>query len=364
MTKSEQQDLIVDAVYEDPHGILLLSPRVGKTKIAIDIIKQNKYENILWVTESVKLRDVDIPAEFKKWSALGYLNATDVICYGTLKKIPNLELYDIIILDEIQNLTPDNGTCLLPLFSPILGLTGTMPKHEEKLDLYKELSLKILYEIGIEEAVDQGLIADYEIKVHKIYPNNTLKNIKAGSKAKPFMTTEYKQLDYINKSISKSYYIKGGEKLMQYLVMNRMHNIYNSPTKTAYAKDLIKSLKGRILIFAGSIAQAEELCKHTYHSKTNNAGMFSFQEGIIDTLACVNSGGTGFTYTNVDHFIIVQANSNKKGDVTQKVARSFMKQKDYKASVHIIELIGTQDTVWVNSALESFEESKVTNINN
>ena len=73
-------------------------------------------------------------------------------------------------------------------------------------------------------------------------------------------------------------------------------------------------------MFAGGIEQAEEICKNTYHSKRDDKDLQAFLEGKIDKLACVNAGGVGFTYRDVDNFVIVQVNSDGKGDATQKIA--------------------------------------------
>ena len=61
------QEEILDSLKAPPHGIYLLSHRIGKTAIAISIIKKFKFKSILWITPSTQLRDVDIPNEFIKW---------------------------------------------------------------------------------------------------------------------------------------------------------------------------------------------------------------------------------------------------------------------------------------------------------
>ena len=40
--------------------------------------------------------------------------------------------------------------------------------------------------------------------------------------------------------------------------------------------------------------------------------MTKFMKGKINTLACVNAGGVGYTYRDVDNFLITQINSNGK----------------------------------------------------
>lgn len=363
MTNAERakiQDEIVDGIINDPHGIVLLSPRIGKTRIGIEVIKRRKAASVLWVTSEVKLRDIDIPADFKKFQALSLLHFTDIICYGTLNNIPDLTCYDLIILDEVQHLTEGNSGGLYNILdtTPILGMTGKMPKHEEKLKIYADLELDILKEVNIDDAVDMGLVADYKIIVHQIAPDNIEKNIEAGSPKKRFLQSEHAQLAYLDRAIMRASYTD--EKKKGYLIRNRMHQIYRSPTKFKLAQKLREEYEGRKLFFCGSIAQADAMCEHTFHSKTSGEAMDAFKKGAIDEISCVNAGGTGHTYENVQHFFIVQANSNRRGDVTQKIARALLLQEDYVGCVHILCLTGTQDEKWVASALEDFDQSKIT----
>lgn len=361
MNRTQIQDQIIADLPERPHGILDLSIRMGKTRITTLLLKKDNVENILWVTPNTKLRDEDIPAEIKKWWNKTALQRFDIICWSSLAKIPNLGHYDTIVLDEIQYITPANAENLLLLDhqTNIIGLTGTMPKHIEKKELFQTLDLKVLKSVHIDEAVDNNIIADYEITVHEIAPDNINKDIKAGSKTKPFMTTEYKQLEFLSKAVGRAMY--GDKKQLQFRILQRMRGIYDSKSKMTLAKKLRDSLKGRKLFFCASIKQAEEVCEHRYHSKTTDKDLKAFQAGEIDSIAMVNAGGTGFSYRDVDHFIIVQANSDKRGDVTQKIGRSLLNQgKGYKAQIHICELIGTQDSKWVASALEKFNTNKIT----
>ena len=361
-SKTEIQKEIVEGLQEPSHGLLRLAPRVGKTKIGIDIIKKEKPKRILWVTPNAKLRDVDIPTEFKVWRALRYLKKTDIICYASLSTHEGR--YDKIILDEYQDITISN---VLPLlngkisYETIIGLSGTHPKHREKQEIYDKLNLKFLSDMSIDEAVESNLIAPYRIKVIEIDLNSTNKNVTSGSKDRPFMQTEQEKYTYLSRLI--------GAKLAQNLVvpkfyyLNRMRFIYNLKSKQDFAKKLISKLEGRTLIFTGTIAQAEDLCENTYHSKTDDAMYNKFLEGKIKNLACVNSGGIGSTYKGVDNFVIVQVNSNGKGDSTQKIARSLVLQEGYVANIYILVAKGTSDEVWKDRVLEDFDISNVEHIN-
>ena len=359
MTKTERnriQKEIVDSIPRNAQGRLLLAPRVGKTKVMIDIIKRDKPDSILWVTPSAKLAEIDIPKEFETWKAKRYLKKLKIFTWASLNKITGV--YDLIVLDEEQFATENNIENLLngSLKGRILSMTGVPTKHIEKLYLYHRLNLKVLYRLPINEAVEIGLLSNYTIKVVQV-PLSNVKNIKAGSKKKAFLTSEVKQYEWLSKVVREAIFQKRAD--IKFRILNRMRFIKNSLSKLEAAQLLLSKLEGRILLFAGSIKQAEKLCEHTYHSQSDDKKYQMFQKGEIQRIAMVNSGGTGHTYKEIDHLIMVQADSDKNGLTSQKVARTLLAQKDYKATIWIISLVGTQDEKWVDSALDNFDRSKV-----
>lgn len=351
-TKTEIQDEIVVNLPPNSHGILLLAPRVGKSRVTIQTIKKEKPKSILWVTPSIKLRDVDIPSEFKTWKAKTFLKKTKIICWSSLSKVKGK--YDKIILDEYQYITEENVKSLLNgniKYKSILALSGTHPKGEGKNEILKALKLEILEEIGIEEAVEQKLIADYTINILKVKVDSLRKDVRGGSKEKPFATTERKQYDYLTSVIANT--------SAKWAVMKRMRLIQNSISKEIAAKELISRLKGRKLIFAGSIAQAEKLSPYTYHSKTNSVNLDKFMEKENDTLCCVKAGGVGFTFKEVETCVIVQVDSDSTGATSQKLLRALLAQGDYKANIWIVCLMDTVDQNWLASTLLNFDSAKI-----
>ena len=361
MNREESYKKVRDNYKAGNSGIYVLPVRYGKTRLGIDISKINKAKSILWVTPSAKLANIDIHNEFIKWKSRSLLKNLVTSTYASLHKV--IGSFDLIILDEIQFITENNSKNLLNgklSYKTIVGLTGTLPEHEEKIEIYKKLNLNILEDITIDDAVDNDIIADYTINVIECNMDSSNRNIIAGPKAKPFKTTEAAQYDYLTKAVNKMMY---SNRDMKFAILKRMRAIYNSPTKLNLAKYLVNNLKGRKLIFSGGIEQADSLSTYTYHSKTDDKYLEEFLNGNIDTLSCVNAGGTGFTYTNVNHFIIVQANSNKSGEVTQKIGRALLKQKNYKAEVWVLCLLNTQDEKWVTNALKSFDATKINYIN-
>lgn len=361
ITRNQIQAQIVQSIPSPPHGLALLSPRVGKTKIGIDIIKREKPKSILWVTPSTKLRDKDIPEEFIKWRAKTYLKKTNVVCYASLSKVQGN--YDLVVLDEYQDVSENNTT---PFFNgtitykSILGLSGTHPKHKEKQNILDKFNLKVVKKMTIDEAVESKLIAPYEITVIETNLDSKEKYIKAGSKKKPFLNTEFNQYKYLTRLINIKLFNR--ETVPTFFYLNRMRFIYNLKSKTKFAKDFIDKLEGRTLIFAGSIEQSQKLCEYTFNSKTSEEALETFMNEKINRLACVNSGGVGFTFRNVQNFVIVQVNSNKKGDATQKIARSLVLQENYKANIYIIVVRDTVDEKWKDLVLKDFDINKVKHV--
>lgn len=351
------QKEIVDFLDPKPHGRLLLAPRLGKTKLIIDIIKKNNPQSILWVTPMPHLADEEIPAEFETWKAKKFLSKLKTTTWKSLNKLKGH--YTTIILDEEQFATELNTSTLLSgelTADYIISMTGAQTKHENKTIIYDRLNLPVLYKFDINEAVDVGILSNYSIKVVEIAMDNEL-NVEAGNKTKKFMTSESANYNYLTKAMQSALNQRRPD--AKFKILNRMRAVYNSKTKTEAAKTIIENEKGRKLMFCASIKQAEELCKNTYHSKTDNTNLKAFIKGDIDEVSMVNTGGVGTTYKGIDHLLMTQADSDNNGLTTQKICRTLLYQENYEATVWILCLVGTQDEKWVKSALENFDPSKV-----
>lgn len=429
LNKTHIQDNIVSELPPIVHGILLVAMRVGKTRITIEQLKKENCNSVLWVTPSPTLRDKDLPEEFIKWDAKNILNKTKFITYNVLSK--EIGNYDKIILDELQDLTIKNSKTIITdelQYNSIIGLTGKLPKHKEKLELYSKLNLNIIKEINIDDAINLNLISNY-----KLFIINTklseIKDLEINTKTISFKTSEKDNYDYLNKQIEKedlknviqynfsenrikffnkdytlkpfipkfecdqsylilhekersigyiairdgkifgkkgdthsNYTVKDNDLVFRptrFAILNRMRFIYNLKSKTQIAKQLIPKLKGRTIVFSGSIEQAESISKNTFHSKSDKINLERFKNKEIDLLSCVNSGGIGFTFNNISNIVIVQSNSDKKGNITQKIARALLLDDITNVNIFIICADETVDKKWVNLAIENINENRI-----
>lgn len=354
--KTQIQNNIVSELPNPVHGLLLLSMRIGKTRIAIEIVKKENCQSLLWVTPNTKLRDEDIPKELKLWN----LNInTKIVCYGSLHKIKGY--FDKIILDEYQAITTSNTESLLNgniTFGTILGLSGTHPKHPEKNDILRMLNLKVIKKITLDDAVDMEIVSEYKITAISTELDKINKNVTGGTKKNPFLTTEQSNYSYLNSAVTRAF-ASGDSFWSKIAVSKRMHFIYNLQSKIEVAKKLIASLGGNTLCFSGSIAKAEEISKHCYHSKCDDKHLKLFQSEKSNILSCVNSGSVGFTFKNVNNVVIIQINSNESGTVDQKLARGLLFKEGHIANIYMLYCKDTVDEKWFKRAIEDVDPSKI-----
>jgi hypothetical protein len=133
----------------------------------------------------------------------------------------------------------------------------------------------------------------------------------------------------------------------------------NRQKKEVFKKYVNSQSTGRNLIFSNSIKDSEDLGFPTYNSKTTETNLKLFNDYSIDTLSMVNSGGTGFTFRNVNNIFIQQCSSNRNGDITQKLGRGLINDGT-KTVVWLFKLSVNKDEEWVSNVVSRFKNAKIT----
>ena len=214
---------------------------------------------------------------------------------------------------------------------------------------------------NLDNAVSDELVAPYKIDVVELSLDHDTKNITAGSKSKPFQTTEALQYQYLDK-VAKKAMMSSNKNFAKFKILERMRFIYNLPSKLRAARDILDVLPEdkKVLIFAGSIAQADSVCEYRYHSNTDDTDYQKFCKGKIMRLSVVEGITEGVNIPNLDYILMIQAKSNAVYMI-QKIGRLLRKTEDASKVGHVIilETIGTQDTRWVVKALDSFDPSRI-----
>lgn len=384
-------------------GILAMGTGTGKTKVALDrawkLLLKKGPENlrILLAVPTTKLRDENWPQEIADWNYYPLIEERGIwnaFCYASLATKPSGH-YDLVILDEGHRSTEYNSQVFENItYNELMVLTATVPTDREKRKLLLSLA-PIVFEYHIDQAVDDGLVADYDLVVIEVPPDNTNKYIPAGNKKKPFKQTEAANYKF-KTSIIEPLQIKLREKekelfiveqlatdkdpmldeileldrevkkmqaRLKPLIMQRAQLVYNMKSKTAAAKTILREIvtsTNRTLVFAGSIAQCETLCAPmVYHSKSDDKWLAMFKAEEIHFLGVVNALNEGHNIPNLDQALIVQASSNER-DLVQRIGRVIRYRPGFKGKIYLLVSTGTVDEKWVASALSNINPDRIT----
>lgn len=334
-------------------GILNLCPRFGKIFTTINILEELKPKSVLIAYPDNKIKD-SWKQDFEK---RGYDDSH--VTYTThlsLKK--HLEKqFDLVVIDEIHLLSEAQIEAvrdMIEINNHILGLTGTLSRHTEAT-LCDELGLCVLATYTIEQAIEEGVIVDYQITVVTVPLDNTRKQ-----QYKAKLRTEKQQFDsygYVIDSLERQ------GKATMFLRLARMRIVQNSIAKMEKTRALLKKHKDeRVLVFCGVTKIADQLGIPSYHSKKEEKQVFDdFVSGKGKHLAVVKIGNTGVTYKPLNRVIINYFDSNGE-NLAQKINRCMAMEydnPDKKAQIYIVSSDETVELKWLNKALEFFDKTKI-----
>lgn len=371
-------------------GTLAGATGIGKTKPAIDEMMDlwNQYQTcladesflthgpprIFLAVPTEKLRDEGWPEEVREWYGDEGMEmwkaCVQAECYISMHKVMG-KAFDLVILDEVHKLTALSfqffkyNTCIA-----IMGLTATAPDKQRDPDKYEILKdiAPVVFTYSLDQGVADGVVADFEINVIMMPLDDKDKCIPAGTKDKPFLTTEHGQYEFLSKKMKQLFVqknIPGASNIDQrimYATMNRSRFIYNLPSKTKLAARVMAQIlpDKRTIIFCGGIAQSRMLCgEHVFNSKDKTNGKFEeFKAGRGQFLGVVNAANEGHNIKDLDQALIVQVNSNER-DLVQRIGRTVRAREDHKAVVWILCAQGTVDEKWVEKSLANFDKTKI-----
>ena len=354
MTREEIQEEALKATEGRRKCSVVLGTGVGKTLVGLLHIEKNTNElhNVLVVApkKSIFQSWSDDAVKFGKQDLLKRITFSTYI--GLPKRNPNE--YDYIYLDECHSLLDSHRVFLDVYKGGILGLTGTPPKHKssEKGMMVSQFC-PVVYTFKADDAIDNGIINDYQIIVHELKLNDC-KNYQVQMKTKSFITSEKDNYRYWGNRIDL------GQGPTQMLRVMRMKAMMEYPSKEKYTKKLMESINAKCIVFANTQEQADRLCRFSYHSGNKNSedNLISFKEGKINKLSCVLQLNEGINIPELRQGIIMHAYGNER-KASQRIGRLLRLNPDDKAIVHILCYKDTVDEKWVKEALEGFDQSKI-----
>jgi len=360
MTKDSIQDEILGLLDPLHRATVASSMGTGKTLLGIKHMINNyrkdaKYlvvGKVLSIFEAWKHEIINYKVE--------YLNENISYCtYRSLNK-EDLSQYDIIYFDEVHNLLFSHQQSLNKYSGKILGLTGTPPKSmKSQKGIMISTYCPIIYEYKTDTAIADKILNDYKMIVHYL-PLNAEKTIKVEKNNKVWYTSEKSTYDYWCSRVEKA---KTAVELRMMRIM-RMKNLQSFRSKELKTLKLLAQITDKCLIFANTQDQADRLSYHTYHSKNKDSlgNLQLFKDDAINTLATVQQLNEGVNIPNLRVGIILHAYSNEVQS-SQKIGRFLRLGVDDSSTIHILCYENTIDEQWVKSALEGFDQTKISYLN-
>ena len=355
-----QADALAIAIKNNRCG-LGISMGVGKTRIAIQHLSNfyDQFIKALVVIPKWSVKDSWVQ-ELELMNKTVLLEHIEFTTYISLKK-KDPKSYDLLYLDECHSLKESHDSFLSNFSGRILGMTGTPPKDrqsEKGKMVQKYCPMKYLF--NVDAATDSKILNDYKIIVHELELSK-LPTLKKKNKNGGFWwTTEQKDYNYINSRVAEAQ----TQKQIQFSRIMRMRALMDYTSKESYVKSMLKNIDTKCIVFANTQAQADRICKYSYHSKNPKSedNLELFSDGRIHQLSCVLQLSEDVTIPKLKSGIIMHAYGNER-KTAQRIGRLLRLNPTETAVCHILCYKNTQDVTWVNRALKSFDESKVTYYN-
>lgn len=318
--------------------------------MSVGIMQELKPEKVLIVYPRVDIKE-GWNDTFRK---LGWTEEVSFTTYKSAGKFLKQE-WDLVILDEIHEASTAQLTTVNKLnCKNILGLTGTLTKSSE----YKIESLtgvKMCYRYTIKQAVEEGVLCDYKIYIHKVKLDGNLRNGKKNTERGTF-----NGLEYVKQKLIKE------EKETFFIELKQIAVIQNSISKKEYTKKLIKEFeKERVIVFCGVTYIADELGIPSYHSGNNNTEIFKkfcLGDASVPHLSTVKMMQAGITIKPINKAIFNYLSGNPE-DGAQKICRVLALEMFHKeAEIHIVTSDEKLELDRLETALMFFDKDKITYI--
>ena len=355
ISREEVQLKALHKALEYERGTLAISMGVGKTRIALYHLEKlfDAFTRVLVVVPKWSVKDSWVN-EINLMGKQALLDHIEFTTYLSLNK-KRANDYDTVYLDECHSLLESHEEFLDQFRGRILGLTGTPPKSGEKLKMVNRYC-PVRYTFSVDDAADNDILNDYQIIVHELELSK-VKNVKKSAKdGRTWYTSELADYQYYTGALGDAQ----TPKQRQFLSIMRMKAMMDYPTKEAYAKGLMRNIGDQCIVFANTQKQADRMCDHSYHSKNPDSedNLQLFSDGRIDKLSCVLQLSEGVTIPNLKQGIIMHAYGNERKSA-QRIGRLLRLNPTETATCHILCYKNTQDVKWVNSALSTFDQTKV-----
>jgi superfamily II DNA or RNA helicase len=360
-SKDEVQVEIINKIVDnDFRGIVLSSVRSGKTRILLTSVLKHMVKvdpNVVFKDKSVLILypNIDIKNswidECKKVSCPTKLT---FCTFASMRKIVDMH-FDYILIDEAHLLGEENQ---LPIVAELVRknkfviLASGTYSGSTLSAIRGATKLNLIVDYSTEAAIQDGIVCDYKVIIHKYTLDNTVKR-EFGTKKK-WQSTDAAEAVRLTTRVNNS---EGQSKMFSAIqrmaFINSNHSLINVVNKwiTEHSED-------RFLLFAGSekIGLNYNIPMFNNKSKTTE-NLDNFIAEKINKLCLIKKGSAGVTYPNLSKIVITAVNSNGE-NLEQMVGRALLTDTE-DAEVHIFVSDQSFQTNWLNTALCRVNKDKI-----
>lgn len=403
VTREQVQKEALEKFKKLHKGTICLSTGTGKSKIAIDFIKETEDVHFVLITSPRTNLQENWKKELRKWGLIDNTITKKWRIKGTERQvfivIENIqttykwenEQFDLIIADEIHTMMTPEYSMLFEKtkYRYLLGLTAThdITSKNDK-GLYYKMHCPIIFEYY--DSADDGLInkTKFFIVSHELdnFFNVTVKVGKITKQQGERAFYEY--LTERIKSGQKRMLLQGSENwfddarewfwngngtkeqkfaAMMYLnsIKARKDFLLNLSSSAMIAERIKNGLlndnpDAKVLIFSELTAQADKITKNTVHSNKhkdiNQKLMDDFNAGRIRDLGSCRSLTLGLNLKGATH-AIMESYIGSATQSKQKKGRLDRLATDDVAEMWIIRVRGTQVDSWYEQMIKGFDLS-------
>ena len=395
MTRDQvQQDAYQAWINQNSVGTIIGGTGLGKTLVGIWACKnewrhwkdidRTRDVKILWLTNSIRLKEVGTPEDFDKWDNKHVLEFMTMETYQSAYKWVDTK-WDLVVADEGDfALTPeyskffDNNQ-----YTKLMILTAT--STPEKTTNYLDRLAPICFTYTTQEAQKAEILNDTRITFVKF-----LLSEEKTIQLKGFKQSEQGMYEYLQKKVTSSWFalnsleadplatkkqVDYAKKQFQWAISNRKEFLYTLQSSAKIAKQLAKrriEQGHKVVSFSKRTEQAEKIALHTYHSKNkkDSTVIEDFNSGKIKGFGVVDAINRGENLVGLDTIILESYDSS---------TTSFQQRHGRGTRLDITELLDvyillphyiandleapTQASVWAEAMVKEFDTSKAKTIN-
>ena len=359
-------------------GSVVAGTGFGKSRVGVlaigETLKRNPNTNGIVLVPTIQLQE-QFKDEFHKWGYSDILDKVDIICYQSAYKLQG-QHFTVVVADEIhlglskEHIKFFNNNS----YDRLLCMTATQPEDPEyKAKLH--VRAPIIYELGLDDCVNLGLVAPYNIYCMSV---DLTEEEKAEYKKANNMFVHYKyklgQFDAFNeaKRIIGSSNVGSHEKqwaILFYKAIRQRKAIVDFAVNkiTAIKNVVLSNLNNKILTFSGANDFTDQICESlsplavSYHSrktkKQRENALLEFKTKTKRILCSTKALNQGLDVPDADMGIICGLTS-KSLTMIQRVGRLLRFQEDKVGKIIILYIKDTQEEKWLKSAVKG-----LTNVN-